>query len=370
MKNFAIPILLLFSMIFISCKKEDTTEPETHGTISGVISEYATDSLIYKATVFTNPATSYVTTDESGKYKISNVEPGEYTVTAAKTGYDTLTVGVTVIAGKTTVADFILHKRDSLADENYGAISGTVYDANTEEPISRVTLYTVPSTAVILSDEQGAFDFERLSPATYLLIARKTGYDSAAITVAVEAGFVSQANLSLTPSDTTEPPQYAKLEGYVLDAVNGKPVSRALVSGSPSFGAVFTDSTGRYVVENLQPAEYQISVVKTYYQNASGEITATAGETVTLNFALIPTTGNIDGTVIDTTGAPIKDVIITTTPETGSFLTDDNGKFEIENVTAGSITVNAEKSGYVSQTVGITVEAGLTREVVIMLRHE
>ncbi len=369
MKRF-FTILILFVLTLISCKKEETTEPETFGSISGTVSEFATDSLIFKANVYTEPATSYVTTDENGKYVISNVEPGEYSVTVAKTGYDTLKAGVTVVAGKKAIADFVLHKSDSVGNEKYGKISGTVIDATTSAPIKQVTLYTTPSSVILLTDDNGAFDFARLTPATYILIAKKQGYDSLSVSVAVEAGYVSEANIALVPSDTTEPPQYAKAEGYVIDAVTGEPVNRALISGSPSFGTVFSDSAGFYIIENLAPGEYAVTVGKNFYENAEAQITVAAGETARLNFLLAPTVGNIDGTVIDSTGAPLSDVIVTTSPQTGSFLTDAGGKFAIENVPAGDITVTAEKAGYQSKSVEITVTAGLTRQVVIMLSGE
>ncbi len=363
-------LLILIPVLFIaSCKQEEeTTEPATFGTISGVITEFATDSVIYKANVFTEPATGYVTTDENGEYKISNIEPGEYIVTAAKSGYDTLKAGVTVVAGKTTTADFILHKSDSLSNEQYGAIAGKVIDAVTSQPVEQVTLYTSPASTIILSSATGEFQFERLQPATYILTAKKTGYDSLSVTVAVEAGYTSNAELTLTPTDTTTPPQFASVEGYVIDAVNGKAVANALIAGSPSFGTFFTDSTGFYKVNNIVPGDYTITVSKTYYADASEEITTVAGETVYLNFALSPTVGNVEGTVIDSTGAPIEGAIISTDPETGSFISDNEGKFKIENIAAGELSITAEKSGYVSKTISVTIEAGLTREAIIMLK--
>ncbi len=362
-------LLLFLSLLILAtaCKKEEEVALSEFGKIKGFVSEYGTDSLIYNANVFTTPATSYVTTDEKGEYTIYNVEPGEYSVTAAKTGYDTLTVQISVVADKTTYANFILHRTDTLANERYGKISGIVTDANTSLPIQNVVLRTSPPTVVLLSDQNGAFEFSRLTPAVYVLTAQKNGYDSVSVSVAVEAGYVSEANLVLTPSDTTTPPQYATLEGNVINAVTGEPVGKALITGSPSFGTFFTDSTGRYKIENLLPGDYQITVSKIYFQDGTGAITAQAGDNLHLDFALMPTVGNINGSVIDSTGAPIQDVIITTSPETGSFITDAQGKFTIENVSVGEVTINAEKSGYENKSVTITVEAGLTREVVIML---
>ncbi len=363
--------LLLLSLglilLTISCKKEETVEPSPYGKLTGTITEFETDSLISKANVFTQPATSYVTTDTNGQYTIYNIQPGEYTVTAAKSGYDTLKVGVTIIADKTTEADFILHESDSLNNQKYGSITGKIIDAITSSPVENANVYTSPATVVLLSDNNGNFKLEHLSPQTYLLKVEKAGYDSTSISVNVEAGFESVAQISLVPTDTTTPPQFAQLEGYVINSVTEEPVNNALISGTPSFGTVFTDSNGYYKITNLTPGSNSISVSKTFYQTTSADISLNAGDFAQLNFTLVPTVGNIDGTVIDSTGSPLPQVIITTSPETGSFLTDNNGNFKIQNITAGEISVTADKSGYTSKTVTINVEAGLTTQVVIML---
>ena len=109
-KSFA--LLILISILSISaCKsdEENPLEPSTVGVIEGQITSAANGNSIAKANVFTVPPTSYVTTDAEGNYLISNVEPGEYTITASKDGMDTLQTDVTVAAGVNTKADFILH---------------------------------------------------------------------------------------------------------------------------------------------------------------------------------------------------------------------------------------------------------------------
>ena len=143
-------IFLFVSLLyFTGCKKEDTpVEPSTHGGISGLITEFGTDTALKSVNIYTNPSTSHVTTDSLGAYKINNVEPGVYNVTAFKRDYDSLTVGVTVIAGQNTVADFILQKSDSLANTRFGKISGTVQDAGSGNPLTNVNLYTIPPSII------------------------------------------------------------------------------------------------------------------------------------------------------------------------------------------------------------------------------
>ena len=370
MKNKLILIAVFLTLIYGCSKTDDTpVETPTHGSITGLITEYGTDAAMEKVNVFTSPATSYVTTDSTGSFKIDNVEPGEYNVTAAKRAYDTLSVSVTVIAGKNTIADFILEKTDTTANLNYGSISGSVFDSESGNPLANVTLYTIPATVVLSSGAEGTFTFNNIEPGSYSLIAKKTGYDSAQVTINVIAGITAAADIQLTKTDTTIIPSTGDLSGSVIDAVKGTPVINAEISTSPSSTIIFTDSLGNYQFTDLTPGSYTITITKNYYSEASATVNITAGTLTTADFALTPTVGEIQGSVIDSSGAPIKDVVITTSPETGSYITDAAGNFGIGNVPVGAVTVTAEKGGFATKSVNITVNPGETRTVVIMLSH-
>ena len=364
-------IFLFVSLLyFTGCKKEDTpVEPPTHGGISGLITEFGTDAALKSVNIYTNPSTSHVTTDSLGAYKINNVEPGVYNVTAFKRDYDSLTVGVTVIAGQNTVADFILQKSDSLANTRFGKISGTVQDADSGNPPTNVNPYTIPPSIIITTASSGEFIFDNMEAGTYQLIAKKSGYDSAHVSVTVIAGLTSSANILLSKADTTTPPTTGNLTGKVIDGVTGLAVVNAEVSTAPSTTVVFTDETGYYNFSNLQPGSYTVSISKNYYSSTSSSITITAGLTTTADFSLTPAVGKIQGKIIDSTGTAIPDVVITTSPETGSFITDNNGEFTIENVPVGSVTVSAEKIGFVTKSVSVSVNPGETVMVVIMLAN-
>jgi len=82
--------------------------PPTTGTIAGTVTDGTTTTAISGATV-TLVGGASTTTNASGAYSFSNVSPGTYNVTAAKTGYNNGTnTGVVVSAGTTTVSNFAL----------------------------------------------------------------------------------------------------------------------------------------------------------------------------------------------------------------------------------------------------------------------
>lgn len=113
MKNHA--NLIFFIFLFITACSDPASEPATTGSISGSIINAFDGKNIALAKIVTTPPSGSVTSDDKGIYEIENVDPGVYRVLAAKVGYDTNSVLITVSAGNKTVADVHLLP-DSLAD--------------------------------------------------------------------------------------------------------------------------------------------------------------------------------------------------------------------------------------------------------------
>jgi thermitase len=78
------------------------------GKITGKVVDASDGSVIFGATA--SDGTCSVVTDASGNYAISSVLPGSYTVTASKDGYQASCLGVTVVSGQQSAADFVLAK--------------------------------------------------------------------------------------------------------------------------------------------------------------------------------------------------------------------------------------------------------------------
>lgn len=101
-------VFILLVLLLIACGQEEATEPALQGNISGTIYDAVEGDPIDKARVITTPPSSSVTTAPDGSYSINNVDPGVYHVNAAKLGFDSSGVSITVSAGNTAIADIPL----------------------------------------------------------------------------------------------------------------------------------------------------------------------------------------------------------------------------------------------------------------------
>jgi len=84
------------------------TVAATTGTIAGTVRESATGTPIPGASVTVQGLAEATTTQTDGTYALAGIPEGTYTVDVSAVGYETATQEVTVTAGETVVADFLL----------------------------------------------------------------------------------------------------------------------------------------------------------------------------------------------------------------------------------------------------------------------
>ena len=78
--------------------------------------------------------------------------------------------------------------------------------------------------------------------------------------------------------------------------------------------------------------------------------------------------GSLAGRVFDArTGQPLSNVVVSTNPATGSYVTDAMGQFSIAQVPTGQVSVTARKSDYNSITTTVSVNEGTNVPVSMLL---
>ncbi len=310
----------------------DTKEPIAGALIT--ISEAVTQNT---ADVVPHPV-RVARTDHSGSYTVPGIPVGDYVVAAAKPGYATASITVSVSAGTTTPADFALSPE---AAQGTGTMTGTVYlitDSGSQTPLPGALVRLAPANYVgimqplpaavmpgagghpnlgpewiTFTDENGNYTLSGVPAGDYLAIAVRAGLDADRESVTITAGQTLTQNFLLRPHT----PRVGKVEGTVTDSSTGKPIQGALVAvlfqpGPPVMGAgtgaaggspgdesnvcfvpgiyrfrTKTDAQGHYAL--VAPAgTWTIGVAASGYTPKHLTATIPADGTVTLDVALDP----------------------------------------------------------------------------------
>ncbi len=143
-----------------------------------------------------------------------------------------------------------------------------------------------------------------------------------------------------------------------VTSTSGAPLADAQVnSGSAS---ATTASDGTYTLSNLAAGTITLTASLPGYQNASQNVTVTAGSTTSAStIQLAPINpGGITGSVVDSKGNGVAGATVTGAGL--SVITDSNGAYTFTNVPAGTVTLVASAPSFQSASENVTVTAGNT----------
>lgn len=96
-------LLLLFS----GCS---TYQYDIFGSVSGVITDSSNGSPIQNVTVTIIPGANSVLTSSDGKFTFSNLEEGQYVISAQKDGYQANRKNINIVSGESVPANISLTK--------------------------------------------------------------------------------------------------------------------------------------------------------------------------------------------------------------------------------------------------------------------
>ena len=240
------------------------------GTIWGIVTDSSTGDPISGANVTADTVASD-TTNEDGYYWITDVEPGNYTVTASAAGYQTSSETTTVLPGETTPLNFELTLLP-------GTITGTVTNSLTGEPIAGANVTANGYSAT--TNSSGAYVIPDVPLGNYTVTASAAKYVNQSKTATVTAGTTTTLDFELTPLNGT-------ISGIVTDSSTGDPISEATVTANGM--SATTNSSGAYTISDVPAGNYTVTVSANGYEDSSQtSVTVVAGETTTVNFELTP----------------------------------------------------------------------------------
>jgi protocatechuate 3,4-dioxygenase beta subunit/5-hydroxyisourate hydrolase-like protein (transthyretin family) len=338
------------------------------GSIAGVIRDEAGEP-VPGVTVETTG--SYCVSDLEGAYRLERLATGTYDLSLSPPAHSTFgsqrITGVSVTAGETTTRDFVLRRA--------GEVKGRVTTTQ-GEPVSGATVM-VAGIQDALTDSDGNYHMGGVPAGSHsvtvtpheganLLPARRDG-------VAVIAGQAAVADFTLDPT--------SMLSGTITDAL-GAGVEGAQIRVIPSergdTGKLVTaDSAGRYLVLNLAPGRYDVTVAPPVGRpellpKSEYNVVIARGEARSLDFSL-GEGGTITGFVRDQEGAPLAGKVhligvgpdATGAPVLGGLTLmaeiGPDGRYTLTGVPAGSFILQPElysSQSLLSQQARVTVAAG------------
>jgi hypothetical protein len=265
-----------------------------------------------------------------------------------------------------------------------GAISGTVTDGATSDPLGGVVIYAVQAEAPSLgwgsavSDADGSFtiwDLDAMGEASgeygvYDLFSKVRGYvtrHASGVEVPIPA-----VKHTVTEEQDITLDAAAVLSGTLVDSsqnpiADATVVAREAGDGSLGFGLDATDTAGVYEIDDLEaPGEYATLVAEVSYYPDAEECEVDPSTTTTADFDMEPLEG-ITGTVTDAdTSDPIAGAEISIENQSGNMgglrfgVTDDDGNFLVECLDVpGDYTGRISAAGYNTLVISdLSVTAG------------
>ncbi|WP_459501728.1 carboxypeptidase regulatory-like domain-containing protein [Bacillus sp. C1] len=339
------------------------------GNLGGAIKDSETHTPLAGALVEIFPSGSTLavarrTTDGTGKFNISSLEPGNYTVVASNLNYESNTVGAIVVSGDTTNVEILLFPNPAL-------VSGTVTEVN-GNPINNAGLSFFNQSGILIgstvTDVNGNYVMGGLPANSYTVVA------SAPQFAHVSKGLIVAPGQNITNFNFELTRDVGKIIGTITG--DGIPLVGATVSlleDNVFIVAVVTRSDGTYMIENVAPGVYTASASASGFSVNQVGAVLEANTTVEANIELSSLTGTIAGIITDTSGVPIANalVIIQISDIHGQVLrivqADHIGAFVITGLAPGSYVMTASAPQYQTSTVGVNVKGNETANVTIQL---
>ena len=340
----SILLILVAGLIFLpGCSKDSGDNTASTGTVKGLITNIATGDHITGVTV--KIENSETESDQEGHYEISNLPTGSKTITATKSGFQEYSDTISVSDTEITFKDI-----EMTASEAGGSVSGKVIDKQTGDPLEMVII-SVGSNSTT-SDSDGNYLLTGIPTGTQTIKASKSGFKTYTDTVIIESVRPSFKEIDMTPVA-----DIGNIKGKVYDKNTGAALEGTIVSIGDA--STTSDKEGHYGLTGITSGQQTLKAVRTGYSNFSITVEIKTGETILqdIDMAATSVNGAVAGFVTDKDSRlGLEDVVISI--GTHKTTTDDDGKYILRGIPAGSYTITAQKAGYQDYSGSVEVKSG------------
>lgn len=247
-------------------------------------------------------------------------------------------------------------------EKPWGRLVGKVEDSRTGMPLAAKIRFIRKHLPSLKSDpENGTFYLEKLPAGVVIVEASKEGYIPEAVPLVIpDKGYASYTFKlkSLIP--------YGTVTGRIYDAYNGKPLEATISFVATSLPSINSNPlTGFFQANNVPAGLVAVRIEKDGYFPEERAIEVEDGKVTKLNIGLtsLEMKGTLKGKVVDKqTGKPVKATVSFTQGEKPSLISDSlTGEFVLE-LPVGGYEIKVEASGYIVQTISVTINKGETTE--------
>ncbi|CAI8837735.1 carboxypeptidase regulatory-like domain-containing protein [Methylocaldum szegediense] len=333
------------------------TPPPTTGAVTGLVLEQGSYVPMAGAVIrLLRTPSAEGATGADGRFTLSGVTPGTYTVEVGLSGYATVSVAnVAVSAGNTANLGNIILGVDATA----AVLRGKITDGNTGAPLSGATVtLSGAATGSAVSDAEGSFQLGGLPAGAVTIDVGKLGYGSVTAAATLAANTVTLFSPSLYPEGTT--PTTASLQGQVTDAATGEAIGGATVAAAGRTAT--TDASGKFSLTGLAAGSISASVNAAGYAGATltGTLVNGVNDAGVIRLAKLGASATtVSGTVRDAaTGEPIAGATVRVQDGAAAAVTGADGRYQLAGITSGSFTLNAGAAGYLSRSANVTANLG------------
>ncbi len=203
--------LAIISVLLSACTERMVA---TTGSIYGTVQDAQTGKPLNNCNVLLNPTGLSTTTGSDGSFHFANIEGGQHTIQASKTGYTTNTKNITVMPGSESRADLLLYETSA----TIGAIYGTITDADSGIPIQGCNVVLQPGGEAITTGSDGTYIFRGLAAGEYSIQVTKRNYHNNSKTgIHVQTGKSVQVDILLEVFKSNE--RLAELSGVTISNI-------------------------------------------------------------------------------------------------------------------------------------------------------
>ena len=274
-------------------------------------------------------------TDENGKVTFTNLEAGNYEVTATKDGYVARSTQSTIEAEKTTETTIALEKEITT-----GNLLVTVVDKD-GNPIANATV-RVSTGETYTTNSEGIIELVGLDAGEHTIRVLGVGYYAQTKTVIITAKETAMLTVILEKI-----PETGTVEFNVYNELNVTiPNAKVVINGKE----YITDENGHIPSIELPVGEYEAIISADSYRTVTQTVYVTPGENTAIRIVLDNQKGNLLFNVVNFAGSGLEgaEVYLRDKNRDYTYYTDANGNLEIQDLLIGTYEYVVTLDGYLT----------------------